>query len=278
MNILTNEAPGSGQEAGHAFSRHFLFLSAGDPRRQLTMLSCGHPGRQGPKNKKCLQEEEAARHGDDAESWDESSGQAGGARLAQSVSWETERARRLAYTQPHGLPFRNSPRGWPLRTRRKMIGCWCVGKFLAPPKGPCDGGNIQYTTPLDSDDKPGKMEDGHWIKDQREPLMALEGHSWSWNDRGKDWRRDLIKKQKTTKANKTHCGFCSSQQPRRQRMERILRNYRKASEKLYLNLFGFNTNAPKLTSWSIYPIGQIFELSEGSLTEPQRTVAIIQVV
>ena len=56
--------------------------------------------------------------------------------------------------------------------------------------------NVQCTTPLDNDHKPGKMESGHWIKDERELLRALERHSYSWNDRGKDQRHDLMKKKK----------------------------------------------------------------------------------
>lgn len=49
------------------------------------MLSCSHPGHQGPKSKKCIQEEEAA-HDDDAESREESSVQARGVPLARSIN------------------------------------------------------------------------------------------------------------------------------------------------------------------------------------------------
>lgn len=73
------------------------------------MLSGSHPGYQGPKSKKCLQEEEAAQHDDGAEKGDERSVQAGGIHLAQSIHQRKGRTRRVAQTQPQSLPLRNIP-------------------------------------------------------------------------------------------------------------------------------------------------------------------------
>lgn len=58
---------------------------------------------------------------------------------------------------PKVFPFAIFPQGCVLLTRRKVTGCWYVGKFLALPKAVmtvikvCNG---TYTTPVDNEEEP----------------------------------------------------------------------------------------------------------------------------
>lgn len=73
------------------------------------MLSCSHPGRQGPKSKKCIQEEEAA-HDDDAESGEDSSVQARGVPLAQSINRGKAGLGDQPTPNPEAFPFATVPK------------------------------------------------------------------------------------------------------------------------------------------------------------------------